>query len=153
MNQGFYKNENGNLLSAANRVTTPNNTLLKQEKDSYVYPIEGWYWFDSEEDAYNFWGLEINEIEEEEEEEEIPQNQNKGKGPPAFYKYDSSGDILYRAQNRVTTSNNQLLRQQKDSYVYPIEGWYWFNSLTGACAFWDLEVYKYREEEEEEDEL
>ena len=33
-------------------------TLERSLKDTYTYPVEGWYWFDSEEDAYVFFGIE-----------------------------------------------------------------------------------------------
>lgn len=29
----------------------------------------------------------------------------------------------------------QLYRAQKDTYTYPVEGWYWFNSEEEACTF------------------
>lgn len=50
--EGFYKlDENGELLYAPNFVYSPKFTLLIKEKDKYTYPIEGWKWFDSEEQA------------------------------------------------------------------------------------------------------
>jgi hypothetical protein len=53
---GFYKNENGNLLYGPNFVFGPygNFELNRENKDQYEYPIDGWYWFDSEEDAKQF---------------------------------------------------------------------------------------------------
>lgn len=49
---GFYsKNSDGFLTYAANAVYGPTFTLLKEDKDSYIYPVEGWWWFDSREDA------------------------------------------------------------------------------------------------------
>lgn len=32
-------------------VYAPTYELIKGEKDRYIYPIDGWYWFDSEEQA------------------------------------------------------------------------------------------------------
>lgn len=44
---GFYKqNEDGDWMYAPNFVYAPNYTLLKEEKDNYNYPIDGWFWFD-----------------------------------------------------------------------------------------------------------
>ena len=55
----FYKNDNGNLLIGENFVYSPNFSMTKETKDEFDYPIEGWYWFDTEDEAYIFFGLEI----------------------------------------------------------------------------------------------
>jgi|688.fasta_scaffold01323_15 hypothetical protein len=49
---GFYKNDNGDLLYGT-KIYGPygNFYLTKEEKDNYTYPVDGWYWFDSIEDA------------------------------------------------------------------------------------------------------
>lgn len=43
---GFYKLEDKNWLYAPNFVYGPNYTLLRENKDSYTYPVEGWTWYD-----------------------------------------------------------------------------------------------------------
>ena len=43
---GFYKLEDDNWLYAPNFVYGPNYTLLRENKDSYTYPVEGWTWYD-----------------------------------------------------------------------------------------------------------
>ena len=55
---GFYKKHEGVLLSGPT-VYGPYQTfsLLKENKDQYTYPIDGWYWFDSEEEAKAFFDL------------------------------------------------------------------------------------------------
>jgi hypothetical protein len=57
--RGFYKNDNGSLFHAPNFVHGPYQTfsLLKENKDAYSYPVEGWYWFDSEEEAKTFFNV------------------------------------------------------------------------------------------------
>jgi len=57
MNEGFYK-WYGYLYYAPNFVSTPTFDLYKEQKDTYTYPFDGWYWFDSENDAYEFYGIE-----------------------------------------------------------------------------------------------
>jgi len=60
----FYKNDNGQLLEAPNFVYSKDYTLLKEEKDTYTYPIDGWKWFNTEEEArleYNILVLEKSE--------------------------------------------------------------------------------------------
>lgn len=53
---GFYKHSDI-LLYAPTFVLSPNYELLPDNKDSYEYPVDGWYWFDSEEDAKKFFGI------------------------------------------------------------------------------------------------
>jgi hypothetical protein len=51
--QGFYKDDNGFLVWSADRVLNENFELWLDQKDTYTYPVEGWYWFDSEVEARN----------------------------------------------------------------------------------------------------
>lgn len=60
--QGFYKNENGALLYGPNYVLNANYELFKENKEQYVYPVDGWYWFDSEEEARTALDLPNEEI-------------------------------------------------------------------------------------------
>jgi hypothetical protein len=50
---GFYRREEDNLVYGPNFVLGPYQAyeLKREKKDEYTYPIDGWYWFDSEEDA------------------------------------------------------------------------------------------------------
>lgn len=44
---GFYKlNEVGEWMHAPNFVYGPNFELIKEKKDEYTYPVEGWVWYD-----------------------------------------------------------------------------------------------------------
>jgi hypothetical protein len=54
---GFYKNESGLLLFGPNGVTSCDYDLQRETRDQYTYPVDGWYWFDSEEQAREFFGL------------------------------------------------------------------------------------------------
>lgn len=54
---GFYKNEDGMLLHGPNFVLAGSFNLYKEQKDGYTYPIHGWYWFDTEEKAREFFNL------------------------------------------------------------------------------------------------
>jgi hypothetical protein len=49
--QGFYKNDNGSLLWSADKVVADNFELWLDKKDIYSYPVEGWVWAESEEQA------------------------------------------------------------------------------------------------------
>ena len=53
--QGFYKKEEelNMLVWSADRVINDNFELWIDQKDTYDYPVEGWYWFDSEVEARN----------------------------------------------------------------------------------------------------
>lgn len=64
--QGFYKNDNGELLYAPNFVYNKNYTLLREEslsgKDKNIYPVDGWRWFEKRRDALDFYGIEENTV-------------------------------------------------------------------------------------------
>ena len=49
---GFYKLDNGQLFHAENSVRSRDYELIAGNK--YDLPIDGWYWFDSQEQAYEF---------------------------------------------------------------------------------------------------
>jgi hypothetical protein len=53
----FFKLEDNQLLEGPNFVESPNFVLVKEEKDTYTYPVEGWYWFDTIEEAQAFFNL------------------------------------------------------------------------------------------------
>lgn len=50
-NAGFYKKDETQILFAPNIVEGPGYTLVESEKDSYQYPIDGWIWANSLDDA------------------------------------------------------------------------------------------------------
>lgn len=53
---GFYKYD-GELFYAYYFVKGPDIDLTRENKDTYTYPIKGWSWFDSLQDACTFYGL------------------------------------------------------------------------------------------------
>lgn len=53
----FYKIDDGVLLEGPNFVYGPTFTLLKEDKDTYTYPVDGWIWFDTEEEARTYFGI------------------------------------------------------------------------------------------------
>lgn len=64
MNPGFYKNEDGFVLHGPNYVLNMNYELRKETKDEHAYPVDGWFWFDSDQEAYDAFGLELPAVEE-----------------------------------------------------------------------------------------
>ena len=56
---GFYKLDGEELLYGPNFVlgTYSAYELRKETKDTHTYPVDGWYWFDSEENAKVFFKL------------------------------------------------------------------------------------------------
>ena len=54
---GFYKNDNGFLLYGKYYVLSGSYNLYREQKEEYNYPYNGWYWFDSEELAIEYFGL------------------------------------------------------------------------------------------------
>jgi hypothetical protein len=70
---GFYKVSEGNLLHAPNRLESSSYVMEVADHASYTYPVDGWYYFESEELAREFFGDAIIEPEEPEEENPIPE--------------------------------------------------------------------------------
>jgi hypothetical protein len=63
----FYKKtDDGELVYGPNAVHAPGFTLLKEKRETYNYPVDGWYWFDSEAEAREFLGVpEVDKNEKE----------------------------------------------------------------------------------------
>lgn len=53
---GFYKLD-GDLLHGPNFVLNANYELRRETHDQHSYPIDGWFWFDSEQEARLFLDL------------------------------------------------------------------------------------------------
>ena len=68
---GFYKNDGGTLLEALNSVTNRDYELVIGKKDDYKYPVDGWSFFDTREEALKAYGIE----------ETVPEV-TKGEGAP-----------------------------------------------------------------------
>jgi hypothetical protein len=59
---GFYKyDENRNLFYAPNFVECSAYKLEVEQKESYTLPIDGWYYFDTETQAKDFFGI-VDEV-------------------------------------------------------------------------------------------
>jgi len=58
---GFYKLEDDNWQYAPNAVYAPNFELVKENKDSYTYPVDGWEWYD--ESPIEEVPIDINDIQ------------------------------------------------------------------------------------------
>jgi hypothetical protein len=54
---GFYRLNNDKLTHAPNVVRAPTFDLFRADRDTYTYPVQGWYWFDSEEAAKTFFNI------------------------------------------------------------------------------------------------
>ena len=53
----FYKYDNELLLEAPNFVLNAEYELRAETKDTYTYPVDGWSWFDTLEEAKAFFGI------------------------------------------------------------------------------------------------
>lgn len=62
-----------------------------------------------------------------------------------FYKFD---DMLLYAENFVINKDYELFANQKETYSYPVDGWYWFNTLHEACSQFNLNIDDYLPKEE-----
>jgi len=66
MSQGFYKEHEGFLNYAANFVYSENYTLRKEDAAELthldVFPIDGWHWFNSKEEAVEQLGVDFRPL-------------------------------------------------------------------------------------------
>ena len=53
-----------------------------------------------------------------------------------FYKLIDEKNYIFGSE--VLSAEYQLLTEDKDTYTYPIDGWYWFNSDEEAREFFNL---------------
>ena len=56
---GFYKNDGGNLLYAPTYVINKDYELHIEQYNTYNYPISGWYYFNTLQEACNLLQLDI----------------------------------------------------------------------------------------------
>jgi len=54
----------------------------------------------------------------------------------SFYKYDS--EMLLEGPNFVLNKDYELRAETKDQHTYPVDGWYWFDTLEEAEAFFGI---------------
>lgn len=55
---GFYQAApNGDITYAPNEVNAPDYVLIKSQRETYNYPVDGWTWFDDEIQARAALGL------------------------------------------------------------------------------------------------
>ena len=54
---GFYKLEEDNNLQYAPNGVISTYELHRSLMDTYDFPIDGWYWFNTEDEARNFFNL------------------------------------------------------------------------------------------------
>ena len=58
----FYKLIDEKNYIFGSEVLSAEYQLLTEDKDTYTYPFDGWYWFNSEEEAREFFNLPPLEI-------------------------------------------------------------------------------------------
>jgi hypothetical protein len=56
-----------------------------------------------------------------------------------FYKQDPESGELLHAPNFVYARDYTLLRADHATYTLPVDGWYWFDTLKQAEAFFDID--------------
>jgi hypothetical protein len=60
----FYKLNNQEVEIVETCITGLDLDLHYAQKDTYTYPVQGWYWFDTIQEAYAFFGLVYTESTE-----------------------------------------------------------------------------------------
>jgi hypothetical protein len=56
---GFYKNDDGMVLHGPNFVLHADYELRAETHTENKYPVDGWYWFDTTEEAHQFFGVDL----------------------------------------------------------------------------------------------
>lgn len=54
---GFYKTDSENLFFGPNYVLNKDYELLRETHEQHTYPVDGWSWFENEEEARVNFGL------------------------------------------------------------------------------------------------
>lgn len=67
--EGFYKYENEYLMYAKDSVGNNLFTLTADLKDTYIYPVHGWRWFDTFADAAMYYNLDTEGMSDEQKTE------------------------------------------------------------------------------------
>lgn len=52
----FYKNNNGRLVQGEN-ILNKSYSLIAANKDIYIFPVDGWYWFEDDSTAKTHFGI------------------------------------------------------------------------------------------------
>lgn len=60
----FYSQVGEEILKSDN-LFGPGWNLFTVDKDIYTYPVEGWYWFDTDEEAEAFFAMSLPKPPEE----------------------------------------------------------------------------------------
>lgn len=117
---GFYKLDGiGGFLFGTTSVQGPNVSLFRDQHETYTYPVDGWYWADSEAEARVLLGL--------------PPNSS------GFYKQNPENmeALLFEPDHVDTDWGISLDRSnpREYEYMFPVDGWAWFDSDTEAQAY------------------
>ena len=56
-----------------------------------------------------------------------------------FYTIDPESKELLYARFYVLNKDYELWRDEKDSYTYPVDGWYWIDNEVKAKTFFNIE--------------
>ena len=67
MEAGFYRYDDDNILYGSDNIFGAGYMLLAEFKDTYNYPVEGWYWFDTPQEASTKLGFSYASLLEGEE--------------------------------------------------------------------------------------
>lgn len=56
----------------------------------------------------------------------------------AFYKQEEPNTDLLEAPNFVLNANYELRAETYNQHTYPIDGWYWFDTIEEANTFFNI---------------
>jgi hypothetical protein len=64
MEEGYYKLQDNNLIFAPQGVRSATYLLLPNEHQNHTYPVDGWYWFTTLQEAADFYGYPVEAFQE-----------------------------------------------------------------------------------------
>ena len=58
---GFYKLDGDAVIYGPNFVLNAEYELRAETKNEHAYPVDGWYWFDTDQEAYAYFDIVLPE--------------------------------------------------------------------------------------------
>lgn len=120
---GFYAWEDNTLKYATNFVQFPDGTTLQRsEKDTYSYPIKGYYWFNTRQEALNFFQKPDPDVDEYVMDRETLQTLSSEQMiSSGIYEWDDYDKVLYEPDGPEPTPELQYDAGNPPAYADDIE--------------------------------
>lgn len=130
---GFFKKLNNEIVRAENFVYSPTAELLREQKDSYQYPVDGWYWFDSFDQAVQFFATpepSTNYFEV------VPEGFNLATNPSDEAEFNKLITLLQLSLSAGAAQPTDLIKiKDKDGFVHELTAQRFLQIMVGYGFF------------------